>query len=289
MKYCDRQGRCWEENSFQDRLLKILYGCLPGRVLIKCLTFPAVSKFGGRLLSSGFSTILINPFVKANHICMDDYISQHYYSYNDFFKRKIRPSKRPINRDGDVLISPCDGKVSVFPIDAKSRFMIKNSPYTVKTLTRSARLAKKYEGGYCVLIRLTVDDYHRYCYVEDGIKSRNYKIPGCFHTVNPAAVATVPVYKENTRSFTIIRTKTFGDILQMEVGALMVGKITNYHGRRQVCRGMEKGCFEFGGSTVILLLEKDRVAIDRDLLYNTENDCETVVEMGQQIGKKYKG
>ena len=38
-----------------------------------------------------------------------------------------------------------------------------------------------------------------------------------------------PIYKENTREYSLLKTKTFGTILMMEVGALMVGKIENRH------------------------------------------------------------
>lgn len=46
----------------------------------------------------------------------------------------------------------------------------------------------------------------------------------------------------------------------MEVGATLVGKITNIHQECEIKRGEEKGYFEFGGSTIILIFQKkDRV------------------------------
>ena len=49
----------------------------------------------------------------------------------------------------------------------------------------------------------------------------------------------------------------------MEVGAMMVGKITNLgiKIRADVKKGQEKGSFEFGGSTIILLLQHGKVRI----------------------------
>ncbi|MEI3192643.1 MAG: phosphatidylserine decarboxylase [Lachnospiraceae bacterium] len=41
-----------------------------------------------------------------------------------------------------------------------------------------------------------------------------------------------------------IRTENFGTLLQMEVGAMMVGRIKNYHGPKQVKKGGEKGRFD---------------------------------------------
>ena len=65
---------------------------------------------------------------------------------------------------------------------------------------------------------------------------------------------------------------------------MMVGKITNHQGEGPVVRGEEKGYFEFGGSTVILLLEGGRVAIDDDLCQNTKEGYETRVRLGEAIG-----
>lgn len=45
-------------------------------------------------------------------------------------------------------------------------------------------------------------------------------------------------------------------------------------------RGIEKGYFQFGGSTIILLLEKDKVEIREELLERTKNQCETKIEAG---------
>lgn len=70
----------------------------------------------------------------------------------------------------------------------------------------------------------------------------------------------------------------------MEVGALLVGRIVNYHEKKEVKRGEEKGRFEFGGSTVILCLEKDKAVIDGDILSNSAAGIETVVKMGEKIG-----
>ena len=70
----------------------------------------------------------------------------------------------------------------------------------------------------------------------------------------------------------------------MEVGALLVGKIVNHHGEASVKRGQEKGYFQFGGSTVVLLLKKDAALLDEDILENSRNGIETVVKFGERIG-----
>jgi len=286
MRYIDRMGNKSEKDSFQDKFLKALYTNIVGRALVNLLVNPVVSKIGGRLLSTSASKILIKPFVKSNNIDLSKYEKQEFDSYNDFFIRKIKKNERIVNMDCKVLISPCDSKLSVHKINKNRHFFIKNTLYSTKTLLKDAKLSKKYSGGYAMIFRLTVDDYHRYCYVDNGIKTNNIFIQGVLHTVNPIANDILPIYKENSREYSILQSDNFGEVLMMEVGALMVGKIVNYHQSRRVKKGQEKGRFEFGGSTVILLIEKDKVIIDQDVLDNTQNEYETIVKMGEQIGVK---
>ncbi len=88
MKYIDRDGNYYEESSKQDQLLSWMYHHTAGRILLKGLVHPAISKLGGRLLNTKLSAILITPFVRSNHIDLNEYIKKEYCSYNDFFTRK---------------------------------------------------------------------------------------------------------------------------------------------------------------------------------------------------------
>ncbi|MGI5972088.1 MAG: phosphatidylserine decarboxylase, partial [Oscillospiraceae bacterium] len=113
-------------------------------------------------------------------------------------------------------------------------------------------------------------------------KSRNIHIYGELHTVQPIS-ARYNTLVRNDREYTIMKTENFGRVVQVEVGALMVGKITNLHGACRVFRGQEKGRFEFGGSTIVLLLQKDSVELNGNILENTRRGLETPVKMGEYI------
>ena len=77
------------------------------------------------------------------------------------------------------------------------------------------------------------------------------------------------------------------DILYIEVGATCVGTIKQtYSPNTKVLKGSEKGYFKFGGSTVILFLEKNKIKIDSDILSETKKNIETKVKMGETIGIK---
>lgn len=285
MKCKDRQGNVRIEEDGQEKMLRYLYGTTSGRMMLRILIRPWVSKLGGMFLGTSVSKLGIKPFVKSNRICLEDYENTKFGSYNEFFCRKIKKGKRVIDDRKNILIAPCDSKLTVYPISKDGKYKIKDTEYTIRTLTRSRRIETYYEGGYIFVFRLTVDDYHRYCYVDDGRKTKNYRIRGVFHTVNPIANDRYPIYKENTREFSLLKSKHFKTLLMMEVGALMVGKIVNYHQAKEVKRGEEKGRFEFGGSTVILCVKKDVVQVDADIMNNSREGFETIVKMGERIGE----
>lgn len=46
--------------------------------------------------------------------------------------------------------------------------------------------------------------------------------------------------------------------------------------------------FEFGGSTIVLMVKPDVILPDNDITENTNAGFETVVKMGEKIGVKIK-
>ena len=287
--YITRDGTKIDGTTGQDHLLEVIYGHALTRMLLRPFLSPAVSDICGKFLSTRFSRRIIPSFVKKNHIDLSIYEKQEFDSYNAFFTRKIKAEQRPINEQKNVLISPSDGKVTAYPITQKGRFWIKHTQYTAAQLLKDERLAERYMGGWIYVIRLTVDDYHRYCYVADGRKSKQRKIRGVLHTVNPVANDYYPIYKMNSREYCLLKTKEFGTILLMEVGALMVGKINNHEeDSAQVKRGDEKGMFEFGGSTIVVMTEPGMTKPDKDIIQNTKVQAETLIKMGEPIGCKYE-
>jgi len=266
-----------------------LYRTKYGRVILKLLTKPVVSKSVGLYMNSKLSKPKIKPFIKKNNINIAEYEERKYRSYNDFFTRKIRPEMRLIDLDPNHFISPCDCKLSAYTIQDGSVFFIKDSVYSIKDLLGGNEIYKEYSGGFCLIFRLTVDDYHRYCYIDDGSKSENTFIKGKLHTVQPIALEKYNIYKRNCREYTVLSTENFGNVVQIEVGAMMVGRIVNLHEEHTFKRGEEKGMFEFGGSTVVLLVKKDTVMIDKHIVENTNEGKETIVKFGQKIGRKYVG
>ena len=65
---------------------------------------------------------------------------------------------------------------------------------------------------------------------------------------------------------------------------MQIGKIINYKNTMAV-KGEEKGYFEYGGSTVIILYPQNVIKIDNDILKQSENCVETKVEYGEKVGE----
>lgn len=281
----DRQGNIVKGIEGQDQLLKKLYGTSAGRCALKILVSPVITKLGGLYMSSPLSKMNINSFIENNDIDMSQYEDKKYKSYNDFFTRKIKPGKRPYDIAASALMAPADSKLTVYHLSRDTLLTIKNSTYRVSDLFNDRELAQEYENGLCLIFRLAVDDYHRYSYIDNGTVVARRFIPGVFHTVNPIANDHYPVYKTNTREYMVMETENFGKIIQMEVGAMMVGKIVN-DARQTFTKGEEKGYFEFGGSTVVLFFKERTVEIDQDILDNSKQDIETKVRLGETIGHK---
>ncbi len=279
-----RNGEIIATNKKQNQTLEKLYGTVSGRIVLKALTAPFVSKTAGKYMDSPLSKPLIKSFIRNNNIDTSQYIMKNFSSYNEFFTRKIKPEKRPVDYNRKHLISPCDSKMTAYKIKRNSIFRIKNSLYRISDILKNEFLARRYDGGYCLIYRLEVDDYHRYCYIDDGMKTDNVFISGELHTVNPVALKKYNIYKRNCREYTVMHTDNFGDVVQIEVGAMMVGKICNHHGEYNFIKGEEKGMFKFGGSTIVQLFEKGRIRPDSDILRNTRDGFETVVRYGEKIG-----
>ena len=56
----------------------------------------------------------------------------------------------------------------------------------------------------------------------------------------------------------------------------------------KIKKGEEKGYFEYGGSTIVLLFEKDKITLDEEIINNSLNGFETYVKYGEKIGEKKK-
>ena len=244
--------------------LSFLYNNAAGRIILKpIIKGKFVSSLIGKFMDTKISKIMIKPFIKNHNINMDEFVDKDYSCFNDFFIRNIKKALRPVSKNKNDFIAPCDSKLTCYKISKNLTFNIKNSTYSVSSIINDNEKASFFENGYALVFRLSPEDYHHYVFCDDGIIINNYKIKGKFHSVNPIAYDKFKIFKENQRECTLIKTKNFGTIMYVEVGALLVGKIKNINTSKKHKKGEEKGYFMYGGSTVVVLVSKDKIKIDK--------------------------
>ena len=283
MDVYNRTTKEYEKNYQQGAsALNFLYNTVPGRIVLKILINPFISKIVGLFHDSSLSKIKIKKFIKDNNINMADFEEQEYKNFNDFFIRK-KKSKIKKLKDG-CFASPADSKLLVYKITKDLKVTIKNSTYTLDELVDHKIDLKEYKNGYCLIFRLAVDDFHRYSFPDSGTVEETYNIKGKLHTVSSIS-KDYPIYKENHRVITKLNTKNFDELIFIEVGALCVGKIINHDIKEfNICD--EKGHFKMGGSTIAVLVKDKKLILDQDILDNATKEIEVKLKCGEKIGIK---
>lgn len=295
VRYRDRQtNRIVTETIFAEKTLRWFYeNPLGFKVFNYALNNPAFCWLYGLSQESPTTRKNIPKFVAKYGINIDEIELplENYRSFNAFFSRRLKKEARPFVSNADVFCAPGDGKVLVFPkLEAETRIPVKGASITIASLLASTSLAQTYEGGTALIVRLAPYDYHRFHFPDDGEAEPAKQIKGEYHSVNPIALAKIPdVFCRNKRAVTEFYSKNFGRIAYIEIGAITVASIVQTYTPGIVKKGQEKGYFQYGGSTVVLLFEPGAITFDRDLIRDSANNLEVGVKAGTQIGRRLQG
>ena len=290
IQYINREtGELITERPPGEGYLKFLYYNPFGKLALHLVAKRKfLSAWYGRRMDAPKSKRNIAQFVEDLGIDMKEAVQpiSSFTSFNDFFFRKLKPEARPI---GDGLVSPADAKLIAFEsINELRSFFVKGREFTLKEFLQSESLGQKYKDASMFIFRLAPNDYHRYHFPYAGKVSSNTKIKGSYFSVSPYALHPnfTQVFCENKREFLSLSTKDKGEIILSPVGATMVGSIhSTFTPESMVEKGDEMGYFAFGGSTVVMLMDREKVRIDQDILDNTKNKIETAVKMGERIAE----
>jgi len=271
-----------------EGLLKFLYDNPFGKTTVLPIAKRKfISEYYGKKMYKPSSTKKIEGFVKQLNIDMSESEKQisEFTSFNDFFYRKLKPSARPIESG---FVSPGDGKLIAFEnISDVHHFFVKGRKFILSEFLNDKDLAARYEDASLIILRLAPNDYHRFHFPYKGVPSEVTKIKGSYFSVSPHALARnfTKVFCENKREYCTLKTADKGAIIIAPVGATMVGSILEtYTPNQEINKGDEMGYFAFGGSTIVMLVPKNNLTIDADILENTKNNMETFVQMGEKIG-----
>jgi phosphatidylserine decarboxylase len=287
--YDRKEKRMIQEKVYGSLWVDLFYSTRAPGILHQAWVQKLLSALVGLWQHSPFSRISVNGFVKKFGIKRGQFLEPKggFSSFHDFFVRQYKKDFVQFPEEANLMGSPCEGRLSVFPIsNLQSQLFVKGVTLSLQTFLQSNFLEENFEGGHALVFRLCPVDYHRFHFPDSGIARRISHIGGGLHSVNPVALKMFPkIFLENERVVTEIESESFGKIYYVEVGALCVGKIRQtFDKKRPIRRGDEKGYFTFGASTVVLLLERN-IKVAADLIENTQKGFESLVRVGEVIAK----
>jgi len=278
------------EEVYGEPWIRFIYGNPLGSVFLWLAVKRAFfSQIYGWQMNKRVSATRVLPFIVKYNLNVEEFTKSpfDFKTFNEFFYRTLKKEARPIAAGDNVAVFPADGRHLVFPnVDTAEGFYVKGSKFSLAELLGDAKLAADYAGGAMMISRLCPVDYHRFHFPVGGATSEPRMIPGPLFSVSPIALRKhVDYLVQNKRALTIVESPVFGAVICMEVGATNVGGILQtFIPNRVQEKGAEKGLFKFGGSCVITLFKRDRIAFDEDIVAQSKQFIETYARMGDRLG-----
>jgi phosphatidylserine decarboxylase len=229
---------------------------------------------------------LIRPLSHIYYISLDAYIVPNlwFQTLNDFFIRRKKTQLLSFP-ESSSLGSPADACVEIFSeINITAEYCIKG--YRAKLIDIFWPDIADFVWGDVCFCRLRFSDYHRFHFFDDGEVLNSRGRDGPLYSVDQSILDT-GLWIQNKSHFMRLKTKNFGDVLWLEVGATNVGSITNHKNIGDTfSRGDEKWYFELWGSAVLIVLQKDLIQWSDMLLQKSLQKEELEVKTGDIIGQK---
>jgi phosphatidylserine decarboxylase len=207
-------------------------------------------------------------------------------SWNSFFIRRFVPGARPYQGDARRQVSiGCETTPWAYENDValKTDFWVKDVNYSLIDLFGGREdIAKLFEGGQLYQGFLSATHYHRWQSPLDGTIERSWVQPGTYFAERPAQREGVGTWEGTesqpylghvaARAIFLFKHETCGYVAlicmgMVEVSTCVIEPQYLVDGVLQsapvkISRGVEIGHFEFGGSTHILVFQKDRVRLE---------------------------
>jgi phosphatidylserine decarboxylase len=205
-----------------------------------------------------------------SEVDLSDAEARRYRSLQEVFTRRLVPGARPVEMDPAVFASPSDAIVGACGrVEGGLLLQAKGSAYRLQDLLRSADLAREFEGGVYVTLRLTSSMYHRFHAPHDLTVDHVTYVSGDAYNVNPPALARVPgLFCRNERAVLRATLDRGGHrIALVPVAAILVASIRlhcidvllrlRHRGPNEwACqahhdKGEEMGWFEHGSTIIV--------------------------------------
>jgi phosphatidylserine decarboxylase len=230
------------------------------------------AKDHGGYLDTPESAGALDTFVEDPEYRIEEYDQgpSGWMSFNQFFARKVKPGKRPVTEpcNDDVVVSAVDSKyLGCWPINANAGVTAKGETYSLGQLLDGSPFKDAFAGGVFTHSYLDVTDYHRFHVPVSGKIRESRIIPGCaFVQVTKdkdgkfSAKDEVGFQFRQSRGFVVIDSPV-GLVAVIPIGMGHVSSVVvTAEAGVWLAKGEEFGYFCYGGSDMILLFQKDRVA-----------------------------
>jgi phosphatidylserine decarboxylase len=255
-----------ERALHQERVNFVITNRVPRRILTRFMGWFSRSE---RPIVRDLSIALFGLF--AGDLRLDEAKKTTFASLHDCFVRELKDGARPLDRDPDVLVSPCDGIVGAFgTIDGTELLQAKGSGYSLEELLDDRTAAERFRGGTYITLRLTANMYHRFHAPADCEVDGATYVSGDVWNVNPVTLKRVTrLYCRNERAIVHARLDGTDEMVALvAVGAILVGSIQlsfldrplalSYDGpdriycRRGFRKGDEVGYFHHGSTVIVI-------------------------------------
>lgn len=230
-----------------------------------------LSKLAGFLYQDRESSKKILDFINTYAINISEYRVYPWNNMNEFLYRKLINYPKCSNKKH--LYSPVEGLLKIIDED---NFYIKGNKFNFISLVN-----QKINFNHALLFRMIPSYYHR-IHCPYRLKLNNIKrIPGDLYSIRPNTIINNNALINNERYVLTFSDGHDFNLYMVLIGSIFIGsiKINERKLNKWFEPGEEVGYFKFGGSSVVLLLEKDI-----EYIVNFYKGYETKVDMGTPIG-----
>lgn len=251
----------------------------------------------GKFMDSPESTKNVSEWLSDSNLNNKDFVEPigGFKSFNEFFTRDLKPGARPITamNDNSVLVAPADAVVNMINnnVQMESQIPTKGGmTLSLMELLGGSKYCEKFVGGTAMAFFLLPTNYHHFHAPISGIMvesrqdvgDRLFGMPDILDIINDGNVAynkDYSVFQNFRHGYYIIDTKEYGHIAMIPIGLQTIGSVVfeekfkniQQSDPTEVYKGDKLGHFAYGGSTVLLLFEKNKLnAIS--------------VQLGQKVG-----
>ena len=284
--------RMTENKIYGKAILKFLHATIIGRALMRYLF---TSRISNELITLYNYTVAsksgIRKFIAKYNLDTDELEKPvaEYRNFSDFFIRRLKTGARQIDSLPNSAVSPCDSLIQalVIGLGSDTRFAIKGADFLLSELINDSQQADKYIGGTMIIFYLAPYNNHHFIYPVSGVLQSISSVGKKFFSVNSISLENgFRPFDFNRRDIAVLQTRIMGNVMMVEVGGFYAGKIIQENdvlGYKE--KGAPKGYFALGGSTVVLVFEKGKITIDKDIIDMQKRGITTSVKQGEKIGE----